>query len=164
MKTMEELATIYNLDKQKAVLAGLLHDSAKELNSAQWAKLIRDSNIATDDENIYDYDHYLHGPVGAFLVQRDLGINDDDILAAIATHGYYGSWEQFNRPIGWCLRMADILEPGRDWSENRWVNVVFEPLRTATYSGHLGESIQIWLKRLVEWYENEDVPVHPNIH
>ena len=164
MKTMEELATVYNLDRQKAALAGLLHDSAKELKSTQWIKLSRASNITTGDENIYDYDHYLHGPVGALLVQRDLGINDDDILGAIATHGYYGNWEQFNRPLSWCLRMADILEPGRDWSENRWVNVVFERLHTATYTGHLEESIQLWTKRLVEWYENDDVPVHPNIH
>jgi HD superfamily phosphohydrolase YqeK len=83
MKTMEDLAIIYNLDKQKAALAGLLHDSAKELIFTQWIKLTRANNIAVGDENIYDYDHYLHGPVGAFLVQRDLGFNDDDILGSL---------------------------------------------------------------------------------
>ena len=160
MTTMEELAAVYGIDKYTAILTGLLHDAAKELQSSQWETLLQDSGIEEDE---YDYEHYLHGPVGALLVQQDLGIKDEDILAAIATHGYYGTWEQFNRPLGWCLRMADILEPGRNWSSNHWLKDIIEPIRKAVYTGHLAESAWLWTGCLIEWYEADDIPVHPNI-
>ena len=163
MNTIEELAPIYNLDREQAMLAGLLHDAGKDLSEDQWMSLVRDDERLLLDSKEYDYHHYLHGPVGAILVQRDLRIEDQEVLESIATHGYYGRWEVFNSPLSWCLRFSDILEPGRDWSNNRWIKDLVSPLRDAAYGGYLSEGALMITRHLVEWYETEGIAVHPSI-
>ena len=163
METMEELAPIYGLDKHQAILTGLLHDAAKELPLNEWMTLIRDDELILHDAEIYDYDHYLHGPVGALVIQRELEIEDEAVLQAIFTHGYYGSWEEFNRPLAWCLRLADILEPGRNWSNNNWLKDIVHPMREGAFGGCLMDATSLLTGRLSIWYETIGLPVHPNL-
>jgi predicted HD superfamily hydrolase involved in NAD metabolism len=163
MRTMDELALVHGLDQHQARLAGLLHDAAKEFSPDQWLALIRQDEQILQDARIYDYDHYLHGPVGAMLVERELGIEDEEVLRAIATHGYYGAWEHCDRPLGWCLRFADILEPGRDWSNNDWLNDLVLSLREAAYGGRLTDAALMLTQRVSIWYEAVGIPVHPNL-
>jgi predicted HD superfamily hydrolase involved in NAD metabolism len=92
MNTMEELAQLYSLDKRQAIAAGLLHDIAKELPADQWAAIASRDPLLSLDVQRYNYDHYLHGPVGAMMVKREFGMRDQEVLGAIATHGYYGPW------------------------------------------------------------------------
>jgi predicted HD superfamily hydrolase involved in NAD metabolism len=163
MRTMEELAPIYKLDLRQAVLTGLLHDAAKELSSNEWMTFIRDNETLLHDAEIYDYDHYIHGPIGALVIQRELGIEDEAVLQAIATHGYYGTWEEFNRPLAWCLRFADILEPGRNWSNNNWLKDIVSPMRKGAYGDRLMEVASLLPGRLIPWYESIGLPIHPNL-
>ena len=163
MRTMEELALIYNLNKNQSRLAGLLHDAAKELPPSEWMTLVRHNEGLLRDSEEYDYHHYLHGPVGALVLQRDLHIEDKDVLEAITVHGYYGPWEAFNRPLSWCLRFSDILEPGRDWRNNRWLNDLVSPLRDAAYGGQWRDAALMIAQRLIKLYTEEGVAIHPNI-
>ncbi|HEX6035034.1 MAG TPA: bis(5'-nucleosyl)-tetraphosphatase (symmetrical) YqeK, partial [Anaerolineales bacterium] len=163
MKTMEALAPIYSLDLHQARLAGLLHDAAKELPDSEWMSLVKDNEQLLLDSKEYDYHRYLHGPVGVIVIQRDLHVEDEEVLEAIATHGYHGPWEAFNRPLSWCLRFSDILEPGRDWRNNHWLRELVFPLREAAYGGRLQEAALMITRRLVEWYEHDGVAIHPNI-
>jgi len=160
---MEELAPVHGLDKRQAGLTGLLHDAAKELPRHEWMILIGDDESLLQDAESYDYDHYLHGPVGALLIQRELGIEEAAILQAIFTHGYYGAWEEFNRPLAWCLRFADILEPGRNWSNNDWLKETVVPMREAAFGGRLTDAASLLTGRIVVWYESIRLPVHPNL-
>lgn len=163
MNTMEELAQRYSLDKRQAIAAGLLHDIAKELPADRWAAIASRDPLLSSDVHRYDYDHYLHGPVGAILLESEFGVMDQEILGAVATHGYYGPWVQFDRPLAWCLRMADLLEPGRNWSNSIWFREIMDPLREAVYGGHLMEGASIVTNRLIAWYEDIGLAVHPNI-
>jgi predicted HD superfamily hydrolase involved in NAD metabolism len=163
MNTIEELASIYNLDQRQARLAGLLHDAAKELPDSEWMSLVKNNEQLFLDSKEYDYHRYLHGPVGVILIRRDLQIEDEQVLEAIAAHGYYGPWEPFNRPLSWCLRFSDILEPGRDWCNNHWLRDLVSSLRDSAYGGRLQEAGSIIARRLVEWYEHDGVAIHPNI-
>jgi predicted HD superfamily hydrolase involved in NAD metabolism len=163
MKTMKELAPVYNLNMEKAMLAGLLHDAAKELLPNEWMVLAKHDDCLLRDVEEYDYDHYLHGPVGAIVAQQDLQIEDENVLGAIATHGYYGPWDQFHQPLAWCLRFSDILEPGRDWQTNRWLKDLVSSLRDAAYGGQLMDAALMISQRLVVWYVEEGIAIHPNI-
>jgi predicted HD superfamily hydrolase involved in NAD metabolism len=163
MNTMEELSVVYNLNRDQAMLAGLLHDAAKELPPSEWMRLVSQDEELLRDSQLYDYHRYLHGPVGTIMIQGDLQIVDEEVCGAVATHGYYGPWEAFNRPLSWCLRMSDILEPGRNWRDNRWLKDLVTPLRQATYGGQLTEAALLITQRLIAWYETEGVAVHPNI-
>ena len=163
MNTMEELSAVYNLNQDQAMLAGLLHDAAKELPPSEWMSLVSQDKQLLRDSMLYDYHRYLHGPVGTIVIQGDLHIEDEEVQGAIATHGYYGPWKAFDRPLSWCLRMSDILEPGRDWRDNRWLKDLVTPLREAAYGGQLKEAALMITQRLSVWYAAEGIAVHPNI-
>ncbi len=86
MQVMGELAKIYALDEERALTAGLLHDAAKDLSIEQIEKIIVEAHIEFHDPCEHNYVLYLHGPVGAFYVSKELGITDPSILDAIYRH------------------------------------------------------------------------------
>ena len=122
MQVMGELAGVYGLDQDQAETAGILHDAAKDLSPELIARLIHDGGIEIQYECENDYVYYLHGPVGSYFVHQQLGMTDELILDAITSHTYCGNGDNFNHPLTWCLRFADILEPNRNWSRWRWLD------------------------------------------
>lgn len=163
MGVMGELAEVYQLDPVAALTAGILHDAAKDLSPAQQTDILQRSNIEIRHECEWDYLHYLHGPIGAFFVEQELGLTDPLILAAITTHTYCGNASLFDAPLCWCLRIADLLEPGRDWSRVRWLRHGVTRLREAAYAGRLAEAAFLQTGWLIKWYSETDVSVHPNM-
>ena len=111
MSVMGEIAPIYGQNREMSEIIGILHDAAKDLPQKAWQQLVIEGGIQQQFECEQDYNMYLHGPVGAYFVQKELGITDPLILEAISTHTSYGNSRYYNHPICWCLRFADILEP-----------------------------------------------------
>jgi predicted HD superfamily hydrolase involved in NAD metabolism len=163
MQVMGELAQVYGLDSEASLTAGLLHDTAKDLTPAQQAEILLGAKIEIRYECERDYSYYLHGPVGAYYVQRKLGITDPLILTAITTHTYYGNGAAFDAPICWCLRFADILEPTRNWNNVRWLRNGVGRLREAAYAGRLAEGAFLQTGWLIKWFGEVSVPIHPNM-
>ena len=93
---MEELAVVYELDPEKAAIAGLLHDAGKDLSPAQQKQFIEAAGLEIEPYSDLDYTLYLHGPVGAYFVQTALGITDALISDAIYMHTFHGAGENFN--------------------------------------------------------------------
>ena len=81
MEKAMELAQEFNLDVEKAQVAGLLHDCAKCLPDLELQKF---SNMFDDCEKISV--KTWHAPVGAFIAKNEYGVNDDEILSAIRWH------------------------------------------------------------------------------
>lgn len=79
------LARKYGADEQKAELAGLLHDIAKELSGREQLKLIRKANIEQTPELLAS-PKLWHSAAGAAYVQLKLDIEDEDIINAIHYH------------------------------------------------------------------------------
>jgi predicted HD superfamily hydrolase involved in NAD metabolism len=157
MAVMGELAEIYSLDCTRAVTTGLLHDAAKDLEPERQLALAEEGGI----ELCYPCERdplYLHGPVGAYLVSKELGITDPLILDAIATHTYYRNGADFHAPFFWCLRFADVLEPGRKWG---WARL--GEFRNAVYAGRMQEAALLHGQWLIGWFPEIGVPVHPNM-
>jgi HD superfamily phosphohydrolase YqeK len=145
------------------VLVGLLHDAAKDLAPAQQTTLVRESGIELRHACESNWGLYLHGPAGAYLIRKQLGISEPLILDAIAMHTYCGGGKHFDAPINWCLRLSDILEPNRDWSDVRLLRRGVRKLREVVYAGRLDEGALLQTGWLIEWYEEEGKPVHPNM-
>lgn len=121
LNVMEEslrLATLYNADKAKCVLAGLLHDNAKNLSFIELVGMCSENDI---NEAVGNNDGWnknlLHGPAGAIVAQQRYGITDSEILEAIACHvtGKPGMGL-----VACVVFLADYTEPGRkgEWFEN----------------------------------------------
>lgn len=162
MQVMGELAKVYGLDEGKATTIGLLHDAAKELQPARQAELLEEANIEIRHECDNNFHLYLHGPIGAYLVNKELGVNDPIVLDAITFHTYYGYGSNFHAPICWCMRFSDILEPNRDWSNVSWLRDNVNRLTDVVYSGRWEEGAFLLTGWLIKWFTEAGMPTHPN--
>ena len=79
-----ELAKQFNLDEEKAYMAGLLHDCAKCFDTEKLMEIINE-NLEVNKNELMNY-KTLHAPVSAFCAKEDMGICDDEILSAIRWH------------------------------------------------------------------------------
>jgi HD superfamily phosphohydrolase YqeK len=99
---------------------------------------------------------YLHAPLGAYVVYKELGVRDELVLAAIAAHSYVGNGDGFDAPFFWCLRFADLLAPVREWPG-------MEKLKHTVYAGRMQQAALLQCKWLIEYFHEFDLPVHPNL-
>lgn len=105
------LAECNRVDVQRAATAALLHDYAKELPKAELLALAERFGIAVDP--VYRASPgLLHGPVAAGLVQRDFGISDAEVLAAIRNHTVGRAGMTALEKI---VYLGDMIEPTRDF-------------------------------------------------
>jgi len=163
MQWMGVLSDIDSLAPETALVTGMLHDAAKDLDERQQQQIVVEAGIELQYPCDQDYVLYLHGPVGAYFVRRELGVTDPAILDAITMHTYYSYEASFHAPLVWCLRFADILEPWRDWSRVSWLREAAPRLRQAAYAGQMREAALIQLDTLISWFEQDGKPIHPNM-
>ncbi|HYK73072.1 MAG TPA: bis(5'-nucleosyl)-tetraphosphatase (symmetrical) YqeK [Pseudoneobacillus sp.] len=108
METAIVLANQYHSDSKKAELAAIFHDYAKFRPKEEMKNIILDKNLGSD---LLLYNQELwHAPVGAYLVEIEVGITDSEVLDAIRFH-------TSGRPdmtlLEKIIYVADYIEPGR---------------------------------------------------
>lgn len=111
MNTAEELARKYGADVQKAILAGLLHDCAKNYSIERLFEICRISGIDTDPVMLQQ-PSLLHGPAGAAVARDKYGIEDEEILGAIRWHTTGKADMSLLEKI---IYIADYIEPEREF-------------------------------------------------
>ena len=161
MGVMGELAEVYGLERGLAETIGILHDAAKDLPQEQINRLIAEGGITLAHPCEADYVLYLHGPVGAVLVRKELGITEALILDAITAHTFCGDSPYFTHPMVWCLRVADMIEPTRDWSREVLIQPFVEPVRALAYAGQLEEAAYLETSTFIRFLESKGMAVHP---
>ena len=154
MNVMGELSKVYQLDKTKAMMAGLLHDAARDFELQQLLALADEAKI-TISHPCEQHPVYLHALVGAYLVSKELGITDKLVLDAISTHSYVDG-DNFNALFSRCLRAADILSPVQEWRGMR-------KLKSMVYAGRIEEAALLQSGWLVEYFKEQGIPIHPNL-
>ena len=104
------LAEIHGVDPDRAELAGLVHDVADGYADVELLAMAEayDIPISLTEARI---PKLLHAPVGAEVLRRDWGIDDEEILDAVAQHITGGVRMT---TLGKILFLADKLEPERD--------------------------------------------------
>lgn len=114
MYTAASLAMAYHYDIDKAMLAGLLHDCAKNIPNEKKLELCKKYDIEVTDierENPF----LLHAKVGALIARKKYHVKDEEILHAISVHTT-GAPEMGT--LDMILFIADYIEPGRDKAKN----------------------------------------------
>ncbi|MFD1018829.1 bis(5'-nucleosyl)-tetraphosphatase (symmetrical) YqeK [Thalassobacillus hwangdonensis] len=109
VKTAIELAERNDADVYRAEFASILHDYAKYRDREEMRRwILKDHRLPKD---LLDYHHELwHGPVGALLVERELGVNDAAILSAVSCHT---TGKKNMSMLDKIVFLADYIEPGR---------------------------------------------------
>jgi predicted HD superfamily hydrolase involved in NAD metabolism len=106
--TAIELAKRYGADQHQAELAAIFHDYAKFRPKEEMKQLIISQNMSKD---LLDYNAELwHAPVGAYLVEKEAGITDRDVIDAIK---YHTSGRVGMTLLDKIVYLADYIEPGR---------------------------------------------------
>lgn len=155
MQVMLDLSPIYSLNPEQAMIAGLLHDAAKDLSHKDQLALAKEANIQFR-ESCESLPIYLHAPVGAYLIGRDLNIYDSQVLGAIAAHSFSDSLENLNAPLSQCLRFADLLAPITMWKG-------MKKFKSVVYSGKADEASLLQYGWLIEFFQEKQVPIHSNV-
>lgn len=140
-KAAIHLAELNDYDTEKAGLAGLLHDYAKELADETFLELIDKYQL---DPALKDWNNNVwHGMVGIYKIQEDLGVTDKDILRSIEIHTVGSSQMTLLDKI---VYVADYIEHNRNFplvAEARVIAeqsldkaVAFETVRTVEHLAH----------------------------
>jgi predicted HD superfamily hydrolase involved in NAD metabolism len=116
------LAGHYGADVEKAYIAGLLHDYAKQYSKEVMYRKADQLGLKLDP--IIEHESkLLHAPLGAVLLRTEIGVEDPEILEAISDHT---TGQEFMSLLGKVLYLADFIE------ESRWVKGV-EAVRAVAY-------------------------------
>ncbi|CAH0347080.1 bis(5'-nucleosyl)-tetraphosphatase (symmetrical) YqeK [Bacillus sp. CECT 9360] len=108
METSIILAERYGGDPKKAEMAAIFHDYAKFRPKDEMKEIILAQKMAAD---LLIYNSELwHAPVGAYLVEKEAGITDLEILDAIR---YHTSGRVKMTLLDKIVFLADYIEPGR---------------------------------------------------
>lgn len=104
-----ELASIHSIDEEKAFIAALFHDIAKEIPAKEALALCIANDIELDD---FEKAHpgIIHGKVGAMILKKEWGIQDESILDSVRYHTIGRSHMSDLEKI---IYLADMVERGR---------------------------------------------------
>lgn len=104
-----ELAHRYEVDVYQVEIAAALHDYAKYKPLKEMERwILQDRRLPKD---LLDYHHELwHGPVGALMLEKEIGLNDSDVVSAIACHT---TGKKHMNTLDKVVFLADYIEPGR---------------------------------------------------
>lgn len=106
------LAERYGVSTEKASIAALTHDYAKERSDEEFLLEIERQNYP-DQAMLKKFGNAIwHGLVGADFVERELKVHDVDILEAIRLHTT-GAANMTD--LAKIIYVADYIEPGRDF-------------------------------------------------
>lgn len=112
--TCQALAMRYGYDLRKAELAGLLHDNAKRFDAETMLKKCMKREIPiTESEQAEP--SLLHAKLGAWYAREKFGVEDEEILSAIACHT---TGKPNMSLLDKILYVADYIEPERNHVSN----------------------------------------------
>lgn len=114
-RSADILAQIHGVDPRKARLAALLHDLARLYSTDRLIEECRRRGVPIDAFERRN-PIVLHAPLGAELAREQFGIEDPEVLSAIAKHTLGA---EAMSPLDCVVYLADALEPGRDFANRR---------------------------------------------
>lgn len=140
--TALNLGNNFGLNPARVQTAALLHDYAKDMPKEELLEIGRREGLISDPVEERQPD-LLHGPVGAFLCERDLGIKDEGILKAIRYHTT-GNVQMSILEI--IIYLADLLEPGRTYKGVKKLRQLCEKDMGAGLLRTLDESLEFIIR------------------
>ena len=167
--TAESLARKHGLDPAQTRLTALLHDAARETEPDEFLRLAKEWNLSVGEPERQS-PKLLHGPVAAELAQRELGVADEEVLAAIRVHTI-GAAQM--GPLALALYVADKIEPARDYpSVGKIRDLASSDLREAAaeslrrviaHNEERGRSVHPASRAMLEWLEETEGATHGGV-
>ena len=144
----KKLALHYNYDSEKAYVAGLVHDIAKEFDYSENDKWIKKYNLSGD---IFtpQYKNVVHANIGAVVVKELYGF-DDEICNAVCYHAIG------NVPMSKLDKIVFIAD-----KIARQISTPFiEELRVLAYQD-IDRALKVYLNNQISKLESRGLSMHP---
>ena len=148
METAVSLANHYKVDEEKAKLAGLTHDCAKNLKNLEVNDLL-EKNGYNIDRMFKKSSNVMHGLAGSIIAKDVMGISDEDVLNAIAYHTTGRTNMSILEKI---IYIADYVEPLRNFNG-------VENLRTLAYE-NLEEALLLCFNNTIKYVIDKGELIH----
>lgn len=143
MNTAVKLAEKYSADINKAKIAGLIHDCAKEMHKDKLFELY-ELESGEADKVLRNSPALLHGAAGAFIAKNTMGVQDKEILNAIKYHTTGRVNMELLEKI---IYLADYIEPARNFDGvEKLRTLAFEDLDAALILS-FDNTIEVVIKR-----------------
>ncbi len=113
-ETAVRLAKHYGANEEKAFLAGLVHDCAKEIPPEEAIRLLQETYRIMPDAMSVQRPRLLHGSLGACIAQSRFGIYDPEVLDAIR---YHTTGKAKMSLLSKIIFIADFIEPNRAYRD-----------------------------------------------
>lgn len=110
-KLAVRMAQHYGVDTEKAALAAVLHDSAKELPRTELLQIMQDNAIIKKGTQNRP-EPVWHGICAAILAKTQWNVQDEEILSAIACHT---TGKENMSKLDKILFLADMTSAERDY-------------------------------------------------
>ncbi len=109
----KRLATVWGADSDRAYLAGIIHDIEKEIPKSQALGILAEYGYIPDETEKQNPE-LLHGKLAAYIARDKFGIDDDEVLSAVAYHTTGRPGMSLLEKI---IYVADFTEPARTYPE-----------------------------------------------
>ncbi|MBM4762364.1 bis(5'-nucleosyl)-tetraphosphatase (symmetrical) YqeK [Bacillus sp. B15-48] len=149
METAIQLAFKNDVNVKQAELAAIFHDYAKFRPKDEMKQIILEQGM---DKELLNFNSELwHAPVGAYLVEKEVGISDPEVIDAIR---YHTSGRPGMTLLEKVIYLADYIEPGRHFPG---VDEVRELAQT-----NLEEALIQSVKNSIQFLLKKNQPVYPD--
>ena len=148
--TARRLAQLHGLNPLKAEQAGLLHDCAKCLPLREMQRIATE-NALTSDRSFLENSSLLHSIVGARVASETYGMDDPEVLEAIAFHNTGNAGMS---RLAMCVCLADSIEPHRGYYPG------LEQVRELSLVS-LERSLLMSLESTAEYVRSRGLYLHP---
>ena len=112
-KAAVELANRYGADPDKAALAAVLHDAAKEMPKDEMLRILQQNAIIAQNAQFRPTPVW-HGVCAAILAQTQWDITDPEVLSAIACHT---TGKPGMSKLDKIIYLSDMISEERDYPE-----------------------------------------------
>jgi nicotinate-nucleotide adenylyltransferase len=117
-----KLAKIYGEDTEKAYIAGLLHDIAKEMSTEEHFEIFKKEGLTLKSfEKVSP--KVLHGPAGSLYIKENFKITDKGILDAV---WYHTTGRENMTLLEKIVFVADYISDERDFADSPQVRKMAE--------------------------------------
>lgn len=139
----KRLCERYGLDPRRGYLCGIAHDMCKKMDDDLLISLAsKDGNPISELEK--DKPALLHGRAAAVKINKDFGIEDKEIIQAIACHTFGA---EHLCDLAKLLFVADKIEPGREHVTDKYLDRLFSMELNEMVYTVVSESVEYLTKK-----------------
>ena len=149
--TAVKLAKRFGVDTEKAYIAGLLHDCAREFEDAQLPAEATKRNIEIGEVES-KMPLLLHSYIGAVMIKEVYGVDDPEISQAIWRHTVGG---RNMTALDKIIYFADMIEPHRNYPG-------VDHLRELAETAGLDDMLLEGLSESIIFVIQKNSLIHPN--